>query len=102
MKLSQILNVALVGSSLLIDTACGSKSDANAQAQLQQELEQLRATNQELQRLRAENQDLPALRKDNDEVKRLREQTKELPKLREENNQLRGQLAALKAPKPKP
>ena len=84
-------------------SACGAKQpDPAVQAQLEQELKQLRATNQELQRLRADNQELARLRKDNEEVQRLREQTKDLPRLRQENDQLRADLQALKAPKPRP
>ena len=87
---------------LLLLAACGSNQSDAANAQLDQELQQLRATNQELQKLRGENQDLPRLRRENLEVNRLRQQTNDLARLREENDQLRGQLQALKAPKPKP
>jgi HPt (histidine-containing phosphotransfer) domain-containing protein len=97
------LTPRLVGSFVLLLTACGPKqADLAAASQLEQELQQLRASNQELQRLRAENQELPRLRRDNEELRRLRDQTKDLTRLREENDQLRGQLQALKAPKPKP
>jgi septal ring factor EnvC (AmiA/AmiB activator) len=93
----------LVASLFVVLTACGAKqTDSATASQLEQELQQLRATNQELQTLRAENQELPRLRRDNDELQRLREQTKDLAKLRQDNDQLRGQLQALKAPKPKP
>jgi hypothetical protein len=97
------LAAGLTLSFLLVLNGCGAKkTDAANRALLEQELEQLRATNGQLQQLRAENQDLPRLRKDNEEVQRLREQTKDLARLREENTQLRGELQALKAPKPKP
>ncbi len=94
---------SLAASALVLCAACGSnQTDATAAAQLEQELQTLRADHQELQTLRAENQELPRLRRDNDELRRLREQTNDLARLRDENAQLRGQLQALKAPKPKP
>jgi hypothetical protein len=96
-------SLSVAASALVLCAACGSnRADATAAAQLEQELQKLRADHQELQTLRAENQELPRLRRDNDELRRLREQTNDLARLREENAQLRGQLQALKAPKPKP
>jgi len=96
------LALAAVSVGLLM-TGCGSKQSGGADAaKSEQELQQLRADNQELQRLRAENQELKRLRKDNEEVKRLREQTRDLDQLRKDNNELRGQLQALKQPKPRP
>jgi hypothetical protein len=97
----QIAATALGIAFVLVLCGCGSKQDQASVAQLEQELQSLRATNQELQRMRTENQELARLRRDNEETRRLREQTKNLPQLRDENAQLRGQLAALKAPKPK-
>jgi len=95
--------VALTAGLALLCSGCDAgKNDAAARAQTEQELAGLRETNQELQRLRTENQDLPKLRRDNEELKRLREQVKDLAQLREENNRLRGEIQALKAPKPKP
>jgi hypothetical protein len=79
---------------------CGAqKTDPNATVQLEQEMQQLRATNQELQRLRAENQELPRLRREAEEAQRLRDQTKDVAQLRQENEQLRGQLQGLKSPR---
>ena len=96
------ISVAAV-SVMLLFAGCGTKQSGGADAvQREQELQQLRADNQELQRLRAENQELKRLRKDNEEVKRLREQTRDLDQLRKDNNELRGQLQALKQPKPRP
>ncbi len=91
------LTAGLLLASLCL-AGCGKSEDVGA-AQLEQELQQLRATNQELQRLRAENQELPRLQRDNQELQRLREQTKDLARLRAENDQLRGQLQALKPSK---
>jgi cell division protein FtsB len=81
---------------------CQGSADTTAQAQREQELSQLREENQELARLRADNQELARLRRDNEELRRLREQTADLEKLRQENSNLRAQIQALKAPKPKP
>jgi hypothetical protein len=92
----------LIGSCLFLLTACSAKPNESGTAQLELEIQQLRTTNQELQRFRTENQELSRLRRDNEEMRRLREQTKDLARLREENDRLRGELQALKAPKPKP
>ena len=83
---------------IVVATACGSKPDTD-RAQLEQEVEALRATNQEVQKLRADIQELPRLQKDNQELQRLRKDTEQLPKLREENNTLRGEIQVLKPSK---
>ena len=98
---TQVTLTALGAAFCLLLPGCGSKQDQFKAAQLEQEVQSLRATNQELQRMRGENQELARLRRDNEELRRLREQTKDLAQLREENAGLRGQLQALKAPKPK-
>ena len=98
MRWAAILTFCLV----MGPTGCNSDPGPGAgQAQLEQELQQLREANQELQRLRSENQDLARLRKDNEELKRLSAQTAELAQLRQENERLRLQLQSLKQPRPK-
>jgi hypothetical protein len=87
---------------MLVWSACGSKPDDARRAQLEQEVQQLRVENQELNSLREANKELPRLRRDHDELVRLRAETQNLPQLRQENDQLRAQLQALKAPKPRP
>jgi septal ring factor EnvC (AmiA/AmiB activator) len=100
------LQAILIGtllSSVAVHLGCtGDQTNPGGSAQIEQELQQLREASAELQRLRTENQELTRLRRDNEELQRLREQTQDLAKLRAENEQLRAQLHALKAPRPRP
>lgn len=91
-----------LASVLLMSAGCGGQgADAASQAQLEQEVQQLREANQELQQLRAENQELSRLKRDNEELNRLKAQIEELAQLRKENEELRGQLEALRPTKPR-